>query len=286
MLPPPSLLNPVPLLPCTHTCAHAHYTHMCECRASATPVPSELRRPFPPSSGPGCCQRDLCGTGAPEPRAPVWRSLGGGGVFGSREDVRQAPKVLSRKGLLERKISRPKPNRVPAIKASPSPNKTPNLDATALGKRGMRQDRGPGQGGVRPGRGFRVRTWLHISGDSWGFVPTWVGLAGYPRREHRGGGAETCQKKRAALTEAPGFSEQAGLRRPALRRLCTLSGGKEERPRPGKRRRRAREPRPHQCAHKRSCHSTAAPRTTTGGAASSHTHSSYILFCCIFRVDK
>ena len=106
---------------------------------------------------------------------PAWRNPGGGGGFGSREYVRLAPHVLSRKGLLGRKISRPKVNRVPTIKASPSPNKTPNLDATALGARGRRRDKGPGQRGERPGRVFPVRTWLHVPADSRGFMPSWGG---------------------------------------------------------------------------------------------------------------
>lgn len=96
-------------------------------------------------------------------------------MFARLKDVQLAPRVLSKKGLLGRKITRSKANRVPAIKASRFPNKTPNLYATALGARGRRRDGGPGRSGERPGRGFGVRTWLHVPADSRGFMPSWGG---------------------------------------------------------------------------------------------------------------
>ena len=113
-----SLLQPIPLLPCTHTRARAGTsTHKCECRASATSVPSEQRRSLLRKlwAGPSfrdrrgsCCQRGLNGTGAPGPRAAAWRSPSCGGAIRGREGVRLLPKVLSRKALFERQIPRPK----------------------------------------------------------------------------------------------------------------------------------------------------------------------------------
>lgn len=69
-----------------------------------------------------------------------------------------------------------------------------------------------------------------------------MGLAGYLRPERRGGGAETCQRKRQGPERGTrlDFFKQASLSRPSLRILRTLCGGREERPRPGKRGKRAR----------------------------------------------
>ena len=113
-----SLLQPIPLLPCTHTRARAHTsTHKLECRASATSVPSEQRRSLLRKlrAGPSfrgrrgsCCQSGLNRTGAPGPRAAAWRSPSGGGAIRGREGVRLLPKALSRKALLGRRIPRPK----------------------------------------------------------------------------------------------------------------------------------------------------------------------------------
>lgn len=94
-----------------------------------------------------------------------------------------------------------KANKVPPGKPSPSPNKTPNPEATAPGARGERPDGGLGRGGVRPGRGSQVRTWLHVSGDSQGVVFTWEGLAGVPRPERRGRGGQKCQSERQGAWE-------------------------------------------------------------------------------------
>lgn len=61
-------------------------------------------------------------------------------MFASGEGAREVPTVLSRKGLLGERMLKPKANRVPAIKASLFPNKTPNLDVTEPGAYRRRQD--------------------------------------------------------------------------------------------------------------------------------------------------
>ena len=138
-------------------------------------------------------------------------------------------------------------------------------------------------GGIKaPGRGASALdasfqcapgcTFPRTRGD---LCPAGVGLEGYPRPECRGGGADKWRRNRRAPTEAPRFSKQAN----GLRTVWREGGDAKTREEKG--------PSPHRCAHERSCpHSTAAPRTTTSRAASSHTHSSYILFCCTFQVDK
>lgn len=171
-------------------------------------------------------------------------------------------------------MPKPKANKVPPVKPSPSPNKTPNPEGTAPGVRGQRPDGGLGRGGVRPGRCSQVRTWLHVAGIRRGLCPPWRDLQGL---QDPSAGAEVGRSVKARERGAWELTLAAPNRQVRGGPFCLGgapcqeggSGGRDVGREEGR-----GAPSPLSSVHRRSCPPpTATPRTAAGRAASSHTHS-------------
>lgn len=166
--------------------------------------------------------------------------------------------------MLGRGIPKPKANKVPPVKPSPSPNETRNLEATAPGERSKRPDGGLGRGGVSPGRGARVLTRVRVSVDSQG-----RGRGGCAHLGGACGGPKTG-------TQGQRWAEESGVLgadpAPPNRQVrggphclgCALWREGGEAATWGKKRGAGPQVLSW-CAHKRSCPSpTASPRTAAG----------------------
>lgn len=178
-----------------------------------------------------------------------------------------------------------KANRVPPVKLPLPSTKTPNLEATAPCGHGREAEELPGRGGVLPERGSRARTWLHVSGDAQGFVHTWVELEGYPRPEHRGRGEEKCQRKRHGAWQGYSAPPNGRVRGSphSLGSELRLEGGEA-----ATWREKARARGLYVCVHTTARVLIPQPPAEQPRAVQRPPTRtcSYILFCCIFQVDK
>lgn len=170
----------------------------------------------------------------------------------------------------------------PSYKSFPFPNETPNLEATEPGARSKREASGPEPGDELPGPGSRTRTWPHVPGDWEGVCAHLGGARGWPRtRGQRWAEVSGLGTRPGGRHPAPAHRRVLGSRDPAAPHPAW---GREERLPPGEAGEGAGPTQVCTAALGASSHSR--PEQPRAVQLSPTRTRSYILFCCIFQVDK